>query len=147
MATAPIPCAIRESLAYRSGMADLVFIMQGLGSAAIAQAGTVEQKQTYLPRVATGDLIAAIGLTEPGAGSDLTAIRTSARRDGDSYVLSGEKTLISNAGLAGAYTLWARTSEDPRKGLSVFCVEASDPGFAAGRRLYGDGHAQRGVHR
>jgi acyl-CoA dehydrogenase len=128
-------CALRESLAYRSGMADLAFVMQGLGSAAVAQAGSAEQKQTYLPRVGSGDLIAAIGLTEPEAGSDLTAIQTSARKDGDSYILNGDKTLISNAGLAGLTTLWARTSKDPKEGLSVFIVEAGDKGFDTSERL------------
>jgi acyl-CoA dehydrogenase len=130
-------CAIREALAYRSGMADVAFIMQGLGSAAIAQRGTREQKKAYLPRVARGEIVAAIALTEPGAGSDLTAIATRAARDGDAYLLDGEKTLISNAGLAGLYTLFARTSGDPRRGLTAFIVEAGDPGLIVTERLRG----------
>jgi len=128
-------CRIREALAYRSGMADVAFVMQGLGSAAVSMRGTGEQKRAYLPRVAAGDLVAAIGLTEPGAGSDLTSIATTARRDGSGYILDGDKTLISNAGLAGLYTVWARTSDDPKRGLSVFCVESGDPGFEVSGRL------------
>jgi len=130
-------CAIREALAYRSGMADVAFVMQGLGSAAITQRGDREQRDAYLPRVARGELIAAIALTEPGAGSDLTAIATRARREGDLYLLDGEKTLISNAGLAGLYTLFARTSGDPRRGLTAFIVEPGDAGLIVKERLLG----------
>lgn len=130
-------CAAREALAYRSGMADLAFVMQGLGSGAICRNGSAEQKAAWLPRLATGRAIAAIGLTEPGAGSDLTAIATRARRDGDHYVIDGEKTLISNAGVAEVTTLWARTSDDPRRGLTAFVIERGDPGFECSGRLRG----------
>lgn len=130
-------CAIREALAFRSGMADVAFVMQGLGSSAIAQAGSSGQKAAYLPGVARGGCIAAIALTEPGAGSDLTAIATRARRDGAAYLLDGGKTLISNAGLAGLYTLFARTSDDPRRGLTAFIVESGDAGLIVGERLRG----------
>ncbi len=128
-------CGIREALARRSGLADLAFVMQGLGSGAIARRGTSQQKARYLPAVASGESIAAIALTEPGAGSDLTAISTRARRDGALYVLDGRKTLISNAGLADLYTVWARTSEDPRGGLTAFVVKRGDPGFSVSERL------------
>ncbi len=111
--------------------------MQGLGSAAISQRGSREQRDAYLPRVARGDLVAAIALTEPGAGSDLTAIATRARRDGGAYLLDGEKTLISNAGLAGLYTLFARTSDEPRRGLTAFIVEPGDAGLVVNERLRG----------
>jgi alkylation response protein AidB-like acyl-CoA dehydrogenase len=130
-------CAVREALAFRSGLADVAFTMQGLGSAAVTMRGTDEQKAAWLPRVARGDAVAGLALTEPGAGSDLTAIATTARLDGDSYVLDGEKTLISNAGLASFYTLLARTSGDPRRGLTALIVEPRDPGFAVKERLRG----------
>jgi len=130
-------CAAREALSFRSGLADVAFVMQGLGSAAISFHGTSAQKEAYLPRVAAGECIAALALTEPGAGSDLTAIATRARREGDGYILDGEKTLISNAGLAGMYTLFARTSEDRRLGLSAFIVEPGDSGFSRVERLRG----------
>lgn len=130
-------CAIRESLAFRSGLADVAFTMQGLGSAAITMHGTDEQKAAWLPRVARGDAVAALALTEPEAGSDLTAIATTARLDGDAYVLDGGKTLISNAGLASFYTLLARTSGDPRRGLTAFIVLPGDQGFSLKERLRG----------
>ncbi len=128
-------CEAREALAYRSGLADLAFVMQGLGTGAIAQRGSDAQKKRYLPATLRGESIAAIGLTEPEAGSDLTAIATRAKRDGGEYVLDGGKTLISNAGLADLYTVWARTSGDPRGGLTAFIVERGDPGFSLTERL------------
>jgi len=130
-------CAIREALAFRSGIADVAFVMQGLGSGAIARAGTPEQKSAHLPRLAAGTSIAAIALTEAGAGSDLTLIATRARRDGDAYVVDGDKTLISNAGLADVYTLFARTGDDPRRGLSAFIVHGDDAGLRVTERFRG----------
>jgi len=130
-------CAAREALAYRSGIADVAFAMQGLGSAPIALAGSRTQKETYLSRVARGACIAAIALTEADAGSDLSAIATRARRAGGAYVLDGSKTLISNAGLADFYTIFARTSDDRRRGLSAFIVERDDPGLRLTGRLRG----------
>jgi len=130
-------CAIRESLAYRSGFADVAFVMQGLGSAAVAVSGSREQKDEWLPGIARGERVAAIALTEPGAGSDLTAIAARARFDGDAYVLDGGKTLISNAGLADLYTLFARTSDDPRRGLTAFVVRKDDPGLRIVERFRG----------
>jgi acyl-CoA dehydrogenase len=128
-------CRAREALAFRSGLADVAFAMQGLGSAAIAFRGAEAQRRAYLPGVARGSLVAAVALTEPEAGSDLDAIATRARRDGDGYVLDGAKSLITNAGIADLYTLFARTSEDPRRGLTCFVVEKDDAGLAVTERL------------
>ena len=101
---------IRETLAWHDGLADFAFAMQGLGSGAISLAGSPELKERYLPRVAAGEAIAAFALSEPNAGSDVAAIQCSARLDGDSYVLDGEKTWISNGGIADFYCVFARTS-------------------------------------
>ncbi len=130
-------CAVREELASLSGLADVMFVMQGLGTAAIALAGTDEIRRRWLPRAARGDVITAIALTEPEAGSDLGAIGTRAARDGDHYVLDGVKTYISNAGIAGLYTLFARTGsqESGRQGLSAFALPADTAGLSVRRRL------------
>ena len=123
-------CLLRATLAYRSPLYDLMFVMQGLGSYAVALAGSEAQRRSYLPAVASGDAIAALALTEPEAGSDLSGIRTRARRDGAAgYVLDGEKTFISNAGLATHYVLYARTDDHPKKGLTAFLVPAATPGL------------------
>src|SRR4051812_12358579 len=116
---------VRESLAYHSGLADFAFAMQGLGSGAISLFGTVEQKREWLPRVAAGDAIAAFAMTEPESGSDAANISTSAMRDGNEWVLVGEKTLISNGGIADFYVTFARTGEgEGSRGLSAFIVPA-----------------------
>ena len=104
-------CLMREHLAYRCGLADFVFAMQGLGSGAISLFGSDAQKQTWLPGVANGDLCAAFALTEPEAGSDVAAIATTATPDGDGWRLNGEKTFISNGGIADFYVVFARTGE------------------------------------
>jgi acyl-CoA dehydrogenase len=123
-------CLVRAALAYRSPLYDLMFVMQGLGSYAVALAGSEAQQRSYLPAVASGEAIAALALTEPEAGSDLSGIRTRARRDGAlGYVVDGEKTFISNAGLATHYVLYARTDEHPKKGLTAFLVPAATPGL------------------
>ena len=96
-------CLIRETLARTSGLADFAFAMQGLGPASIALFGSEEQKRRYLPKVAPARAIAAFALSEPEGGSDVAALRTTARRDGDSYVIDGAKTWISNGGIAGHY--------------------------------------------
>jgi alkylation response protein AidB-like acyl-CoA dehydrogenase len=93
-------CLIRETLARHNGLADFAFAMQGLGSGAISLFGTETQRERYLPRVARGEAIAAFALSEPDAGSDVAAMRCTARADGDAYVLDGEKTWISNGGIA-----------------------------------------------
>ncbi len=121
----------REALAYYSSLADTAFVMQGLGSFPISQAGTDVQKQTWLPPVARGDMLAAFAVTEPGAGSDLGAVCTEAIRDGALWTLRGVKTFISNAGLAGVYTVLARTSEaSGHDGLSMFLVDGEAPGIS-----------------
>jgi acyl-CoA dehydrogenase len=123
-------CVLREHLAYESSLADLMFAMQGLGSFPVTLAGSNELKRSILPRVKRGDAIAAFAITEPEAGSDVSAIQTVARRDGASYVLDGVKTFISNAGLADFYTVFAKTApEKGSKGISAFVVEENTPGF------------------
>ncbi|HYP26012.1 MAG TPA: acyl-CoA dehydrogenase family protein [Blastocatellia bacterium] len=129
-------CVIRERLSYESGLADLMFAMQGLGSFPITLAGSGELKRRHLPPVRAGESIAAFAITEPDAGSDVSAIKTSARRDGGDYVLNGEKTLISNAGLADFYTVFAKTDpEGGHKGISAFVVEKNAPGFFVREKL------------
>ncbi len=116
----------RETLARHHGLADFAFAMQGLGSAAISLFGTVEQKREWLPKVASGEAIAAFAMTEPECGSDAANIQTSAMKDGDQWVLVGEKTYISNGGIADFYVTFARTGEgEGAKGLSAFIVPAA----------------------
>jgi acyl-CoA dehydrogenase len=127
---------LRETLAYRSGLADFAMAMQGLGSGAISLYGTEAQKRRWLPDVAAGRAIAAFALSELEAGSDVAALSTAARRDSDHYVLDGEKTWISNGGIASFYTVFARTGEGPgAKGLSAFVVPADAPGFSVVERI------------
>jgi len=129
-------CLTRETLARRSGLADFVFAMQGLGSGPISLFGTDDQKARWLPGVAAGETIAAFALSEPDAGSDVAALSTTARRDGDGWVLDGTKTFISNGGLADRYTVFARTGEAPgARGLSAFVVDADTPGFEVVERI------------
>ena len=134
---------IRETLARHDALADFAFAMQGLGSGAISLAGSPELKERYLPRVAAGEAIAAFALSESAAGSDVAAIQCRARREGDTYVLDGEKTWISNGGIAEFYCVFARTS-DPEvradgavaaRGISAFVVDADTPGLAIARRI------------
>lgn len=129
-------CLIRETLAYADGLADFAFAMQGLGTGAISLSGSDELKQAILPKIARGELISAFALTEPEAGSDVAAMSTSARRDGDAYVLDGEKIFISNGGIADVYTVFARTGEAPgTRGISAFVVFADTPGFSIVERI------------
>lgn len=129
-------CLLRETLARYNGLADFAFAMQGLGSGAISLAGTPEQRERYLPAVARGEKLAAFALSEPQAGSDVAALQCSARLDGDSYVLNGEKTWISNGGIADFYVLFARTGEAPgARGISAFIVDAGLPGFEIAERI------------
>ena len=117
----------RETLGYHSALADFAFAMQGLGSGAISLFGTVEQKREWLPRVASGQAIAAFAMTEPDCGSDAANMATSAMRDGNEWVLVGEKTLISNGGIADFYLTFARTGEgEGARGLSAFIVPAGE---------------------
>lgn len=129
-------CVAREHLSYDSSLADLMFAMQGLGSFPLTLAGTDALKQYWLPRVKSGASIAAFAITEPDAGSDVAAIKTTARRDGDEYVIDGTKTFISNAGLADFYTVFAKTDvEAGHRGISAFLVERDAAGFTVEERL------------
>jgi len=133
-------CLIRETLARHAGLADFAFAMQGLGSGAIALFGSEEQKARYLPRVAAGEAIAAFALSEPEAGSDVAAMACAARQDGDAdgddYVLDGEKTWISNGGIADFYVVFARTGEaEGARGISAFIVDADTPGLRIAERI------------
>ena len=128
-------CLLRETLAFHHGLADFAFAMQGLGSGAISLHGTAEQRARYLPKVASGQAIAAFALSEPEAGSDVAAMACSARDDGDAYVLDGEKTWISNGGIADFYVLFARTGEQPgSRGITALIVDAGLPGFEIARK-------------
>lgn len=130
-------CLARETLAYRDGLADFAFAMQGLGSGPIAMFGSDELKRRHLPRVAAGQAIAAFALSEPDAGSDAAAISTSATPAGPEHVrLDGTKTWISNGGIADFYVVFARTGEAPgAKGVSAFLVEADTPGLEIAERI------------
>ncbi len=129
-------CLLRETLAQQSGLADFCFAMQGLGSGPISLFGSLELKQQWLPQVASGECIAAFALSEKQAGSDVGAISTLAERVGSHYLLNGEKTWISNAGVADFYTVFARTGEAPgARGLSAFVVAADTPGLNISERI------------
>jgi acyl-CoA dehydrogenase len=129
-------CLARETLAYHYGLADFAFAMQGLGTGAISLAGSDDLKRRILPRVAAGETIAAFALSEADAGSDVAAMRCAARADGGHYVLDGEKTWISNGGIADVYTVFARTGEAPgTRGISAFVVLPEDPGFSVAGRI------------
>jgi acyl-CoA dehydrogenase len=126
----------RATLAYHSGLADFAFAMQGLGSGAIRLFGTEEQKAEWLPKVANGEAIAAFALTEPDAGSDAASIVASAAECDGGWHLSGEKTYISNGGIADFYVTFARTGEgEGSRGLSAFIVPADDPRLSVEERI------------
>jgi len=129
-------CLLREALSYSSDLADLAFVMQGLGTYAISQAAPDHVRDFWVSRAAEGKAIAAFALTEPEAGSDVAAIKTTARRDGDAYVIDGTKRFISNAGIADFYTVFAKTGTQPdgRAQLSAFVVGAKMPGFSVVER-------------
>jgi len=129
-------CIARETLAYHHGLADFAFAMQGLGSGAITLEGSAALKAEWLPKVARGEAIAAFALSEPEAGSDVGAMRCAARDDGDAYVLDGEKTWISNGGIADFYVLFVRSAEAPgARGISAFIVDAGTPGLEIAERI------------
>ena len=129
-------CLIRETLGRHSALADFAFAMQGLGSGPISLFGSQAQHEHYLVPVARGEKISAFALSEPNAGSDVAAMSTRARREGDHYVLNGTKTWISNAGIADFYTVFARTDDTGgAKGISCFIVEAGTPGFEVTERI------------
>jgi acyl-CoA dehydrogenase len=133
-------CLLREMLAHWDALADFALAMQGLGSAAITLAGSDAQRRTYLPGVAAGTLIAAFALSEPDAGSDVAAMRSTAQRDGGTFVLNGTKAWISNGGIADFYCVFARTTTARQRGdgsvaadgISAFVVEPGDAGLEAG---------------
>jgi acyl-CoA dehydrogenase len=128
-------CVLREELARGSSLADTMFAMQALGSYPITLAGSAEQKAHYLPKVATGEAIAAFAITEPEAGSDVSALKTRAARRGAQYCLTGTKRFISNAGIADQYVVFASTDPEKRaKGMSAFIVDASAPGLVLKER-------------
>jgi alkylation response protein AidB-like acyl-CoA dehydrogenase len=129
-------CLIRETLARHNGLADFAFAMQGLGSGAISLQGTPQQKERYLAPVARGEAIAAFALSEPDAGSDVANLQCAAHLDGDEVVLEGEKTWISNGGIADFYVVFCRTGEAPGpRGISAFIVDAGTPGFEIAERI------------
>ncbi len=130
-------CLLRETLAQYSGLADFAFAMQGLGSGAISLVGTPLQRATYLPRVVLGEAIAAFALSEPEAGSDVAAMACAAELQGDTYVINGEKTWISNGGIAHFYVVFARTSTQAKgsKGISAFIVDADSVGLDVAERI------------
>jgi acyl-CoA dehydrogenase len=126
----------REILGYYLGLADFSFVMQGLGTGGISLFGSEEVKQQYLPKVATGEYLAALAMSEPQGGSDVAALETEAVRDGNHFVLNGEKTWISNGGIADVYVVIARTGEAPgAKGLSAFVVDGDNPGLKVAERI------------
>ncbi|MCI0433979.1 MAG: acyl-CoA dehydrogenase family protein [Gemmatimonadetes bacterium] len=126
-------CLIREALAYRHGVLDFVFALQGLGSGPISLFGTERQKQAYLPGVASGDRIAAFAITEAGvnAGSDIAAMKTVARRAGDGWSITGSKTWISNAGIADHYVTFCRLPDEGDRRFGAFIVDAGANGLEA----------------
>ena len=129
-------CLARETLAWHSGLADFAFAMQGLGTGAVAIAGSNELRALVLPKARRGEWIAAFALSEKQAGSDVAAMSCRARQEGDHYVLDGEKTWISNGGIADVYTVFARTGEAPgARGISAFVVFPDDPGFSIAERI------------
>lgn len=129
-------CLARETLARHDGLADFAFAMQGLGTGAISLFGSDAQKAEWLPLTRTGKAISAFALTEPQSGSDVANSTMTATRDGDAYVLNGQKTWISNGGIADVYTVFARTGDGPgARGLSAFVVPADTPGLTITERL------------
>jgi acyl-CoA dehydrogenase len=129
-------CLVRETLARHDGLADFAFAMQGLGTGALSLFGTDAQRRRWLPETRAGRALAAFALTEPQSGSDVAATATAATRDGHGWVLAGEKTWISNGGIADLYTVFARTGEAPgARGLSAFLLPAETPGLTVAERL------------
>jgi alkylation response protein AidB-like acyl-CoA dehydrogenase len=123
-----------EELSKVCATTGLIVAVQELGSLGLKLEGSEEQKQRYLPRLASGEWLCAYALTEPGSGSDSAAMRTQARRDGDDYMLTGSKRFITNAGVADLYTVFAKTdAEAGHAGISAFVVESAAPGFEIGR--------------
>ena len=128
-------CIARETLSRVSGLADFAFAMQGLGVGPITLFGSSELKAKYLPRIANGDAIGAFAISEAEAGSDIGAMRTTARLDGGEYVINGEKTWISNGGIADVYVVFCRLENAGERDFIALVVEPDDPGFSIGGRI------------
>ncbi len=128
-------CLIREGLGQVAPLADFAFAMQGLGAGPIVLFGSDVLKDRYLPGIRDGERIAAFALTESGAGSDITAMKTTATRDGQGWRLDGEKTFISNAGIAHHYVVFARIADGEGKTFGAFVVDADNPGLAVTARI------------
>jgi alkylation response protein AidB-like acyl-CoA dehydrogenase len=128
-------CLIRETLASHDGLADFAFALQGLGAGPISMFGSEELKERYLGPVAAGDAIAGFAISEAHAGSDLAAMRTTARRTDDGYVVDGEKTWISNAGIAAQYVVFARFPEGGERAFTALVVHADNPGLKVTERV------------
>jgi acyl-CoA dehydrogenase len=128
-------CLVREALARRDGLLDFAFAMQGLGAGPISLFGTAAQRARYLPPVATGEHIAAFAMSEAEAGSDVAAMRTSARRDGGGFVIDGEKTWISNAGIAHHYVVFCRLEGGDARAFVALIVDADNPGLRVTSRV------------
>ena len=128
-------CLIREALAYRAGLADFAFAMQGLGTAALSEYGSDELRERYLPRIARGEAIAAFAVSERDAGSDIAAMQATARLDGDQFVLDGEKMWISNAGIADHYVIVCRYPTAGERGYLAVIVDADTPGLQVKERV------------
>jgi alkylation response protein AidB-like acyl-CoA dehydrogenase len=123
-----------EEIAKVCATSSLILAVQELGSLGLKLAGSQEQKERYLPKLASGEWLPAYALSEAGSGSDSAAMRTTARRDSDEYVLSGGKRFITNAGVANLYTVFAKTDPDGgHAGISAFMVESDSPGFQVAR--------------
>jgi acyl-CoA dehydrogenase len=128
-------CLARETLAFTSGLGDFAFAMQGVGSGPISLFGSDALKRRYLPGVASGEQIAAFALSEPDAGSDVSSMQTTARRDGDGWVITGSKTWISNAGIADFYVVFCRTPDLGERAFGAFVVDATARGLAVTKRI------------
>jgi acyl-CoA dehydrogenase len=128
-------CVIRETLARHAGLADFAFAMQVLGSGPISLFGSEALRRRYLPPVAAGEKIAAFAISEPDAGSDVAAMRTTARRDGDAYVIDGRKTWISNGGIADHYVVFCRFPEGGAKSFVALVVDADNAGLRVAERI------------
>lgn len=128
-------CLIRQTLSYYDGLADFAFVMAGLGSGPISLFGSDHLKEKYLPKVATGELIAAFALSEPDAGSDVAAMTTRATRTATGYRLNGVKTWISNADIADFYIVFARVEGDEAEGVTAFVVDATTSGLSVSERF------------
>lgn len=129
-------CLTREVLARHDGLADFVFAMQGLGTGALSLFGSAAQRERWLTKTRRGEALSAFALSEPRSGSDVANMDMTAVADGNDYVLNGEKTWISNGGIADVYTVFARTGDAPgAKGISAFIVPAETPGLTIAERL------------